>query len=118
MLDICIQQGAVCLDHAEAKHIGCCCSTIPLGGTFGITGETPRRLAEELPIDVCAEAEVTFNAERQLRESELRASTEGEQLLQAHLDALRTAYPDYYTESNCRGRHKRALSTYHGDTHK
>ena len=61
-------------------------------------------MAEEVPIDVCAEAEVTFSAERQLRESELRGSAEGEQLLKAHLDALRTAYPDYYTESNCRAR--------------
>lgn len=31
LLDICIQTGAVCLGDAEAQHIGCCCSTIPLG---------------------------------------------------------------------------------------
>lgn len=63
MLDMCIQRAAVCLDNAEAQHIGCCCSTIPLGGTFGITGEgetgtnSSRRLAAEAePVDICAEA--------------------------------------------------------------
>ena len=35
LLDICIQRGAVCLDNAEAQHIGCCCSTIPLGTEKG-----------------------------------------------------------------------------------
>mmetsp|Transcript_87925 Transcript_87925/g.179605 ORF Transcript_87925/g.179605 Transcript_87925/m.179605 type:complete len:829 (+) Transcript_87925:46-2532(+) len=112
LLDICIQRGAVCLDNAEAQHIGCCCSTIPLGGTFGITGETggdqannSRRLQmTEGPVDVCAEADVLFGPEQTRRQTELQATDDGTALLEAHLTALKAAYPDYFSASNCRSR--------------
>ncbi|CAK9059247.1 unnamed protein product, partial [Durusdinium trenchii] len=111
LLDMCIQRAAVCLDNPEAQHVGCCCSTIPLGGTFGITGETGtppqnstgRRLQTAGgPVDVCAEAEVVFKDDKSQRYAELQSTAEGNQLLQAHLSALATAYPDFYSESNCR----------------
>eukprot|EP00435_Cladocopium_sp_Y103_P036524 s840_g9.t1 len=112
LLDICIQRGAVCLDNAEAQHIGCCCSTIPLGGTFGITGETgadqannSRRLQmTEGPVDVCAEADVLFGPEQTRRQTELQATEDGTALLEAHSTALKAAYPDYFSPSNCRSR--------------
>ncbi|CAK9114439.1 Hypothetical protein SCF082_LOCUS53019 [Durusdinium trenchii] len=115
LLDICIQRAAVCLDNPEAQHVGCCCSTIPLGGTFSITGEEgaseqqnstdgSRRLQTAGAVDVCAEAEVLFSADLSQRSSELQSTTEGTALLQAHQAALRTAYPNFYTESGCRSR--------------
>lgn len=113
LLDICIQTGAVCLGDAEAQHIGCCCSTIPLGGTFGITGETganqqanfSRRLQTiNGPVDVCAEAEVLFGPEQARRQTELGTSIEGTALLEAHLAATKEAYPDFFSTSNCRSR--------------
>ncbi|CAK9059246.1 unnamed protein product, partial [Durusdinium trenchii] len=84
---------------------------VSTGGTFGITGETGtppqnstgRRLQTAGgPVDVCAEAEVVFKDDKSQRYAELQSTAEGNQLLQAHLSALATAYPDFYSESNCR----------------
>lgn len=58
----------------------------------------------EGPVDVCAEADVLFGPEQTRRQTELQATDDGTALLEAHLTALKAAYPDYFSASNCRSR--------------
>lgn len=101
LLDICVQQGAACLDKNQARHVGCCCGVVPLAGSFSIPGKkaSNRRLTQSEmpdPTDVCAEAAMLAQPSVSARTKDLQSSAEGQQELQNLQTTLAATFPAYY----------------------
>mmetsp|Transcript_82632 Transcript_82632/g.191994 ORF Transcript_82632/g.191994 Transcript_82632/m.191994 type:complete len:804 (+) Transcript_82632:47-2458(+) len=104
LLDLCVQLTPNCLgkDIPSARHVGCCCGTVPVAGSFKISGETGarRRLEqdhEESRIDVCGEAHLRAKADLDRRRAALEQDPFGKELLQKYEEGLRERYPDFYS---------------------
>jgi hypothetical protein len=117
LLDMCNQRTSNCIESASARHVSCCCGSIPLTGSFEITGEhldspasspgsspssSPtaapvRRLEgkEDEVLDVCGDALMNSKADLTRLEQELAASPDGAALLEAYRTDLDNAYPQY-----------------------
>lgn len=91
LFDICTQDGDFCIEHADSKHISCCCGVLPASGTTDIpakevlSGNVPATVpGASAVLDVCAEAEVkTTEALKPVKEG-LQKTATGKALLEEY----------------------------------
>lgn len=106
-LDICSQNSVSCVDEVESAHVGCCCGVNPMGTPstdFTIDGvyadydwrvNAGRRLANNPPMDVCAEARKASDyAVEQAKEKLARAGQL--EVYTSRQNELKSKYPEFF----------------------